>query len=587
VDLASPSGSRWWGRPAVFWTGTVLFVLIGLGAELRSLVRPDIGFLLYAAGRVLDGAKLYVDIVEINPPLIIALNIPPALLGRLFGVSAITVYRLGFGVVLCGALTVIWHVLGRAIPADRLELKRVCLLLSGFALFPMAAQDFGQREHLLLALVLPYLFSAAGRAGGRNPTSAEAIGIGTLVGVAMALKPHFLPLWIATEVFVRRSGKADRPWTPEGIVVGLVLVAYAAIVLFFTPEYLTLVLKLGALYNRFLHDSFFPLLATGPGASLVWVSLLTYAALRRHAGHSQVWDVLAIGVLTCFLGAALQQKGLRYHFYPAFALAVILLGVAATDLRLPVANFVQRIYRQLAITLAISAVLVVLVENLGQLVRSGPSREQADLDALVREVRRHAAGKSVFVMSYHIGSAFPLVNYSGVELASRFPHLWLLAAAYMDELKAGRPLRYRQPDAMPDAERYLNEAVLADLQRYQPAMLIVLRNARDLAENGYRRLDYLAYFGRDPRIGRILSGYERIGLTGEYALYRQVRPGEPRTGPAPAPELATQDVLRSDRGGLQLRIKDPAFLLRLIVFIAVLAAVLYSERRRPPRAIHV
>jgi hypothetical protein len=56
--------------------------VVGAGAELASVARSDIAFLLYAAGRVLDGARLYLDVVEINPPLIIALNLPAVLLAR-------------------------------------------------------------------------------------------------------------------------------------------------------------------------------------------------------------------------------------------------------------------------------------------------------------------------------------------------------------------------------------------------------------------------------------------------------------------------------------------------------------------------
>jgi hypothetical protein len=553
------------------------------------VARPDIGFLLYAAGRVLDGAKLYVDIVEINPPLILALNLPPALIARLLGISDILVYRLCFAVGLCGSLVLAWRALARALPAERLGLRRLLFLLLAFAIFPLAAQDFGQREHLLLALVVPYLLTAAGRIGGRGPTRAEAIVIGTLAGIALALKPHFLPLWVAVEIYARRTTKGTGARPPgenlESLAIGLVLVGYAAVVVLATPEYLQLILTLGALYNRFLNESFFHLLVTGPGASVVWLSLLTCVALWSHARHPHVWAVVAIGVVACFLGAALQQKGLRYHFYPSFALAVVLLGLAGVDLRLPLRSLVQRVYRTLALSLAITTVVVVTVENFGQLAGRGNSSEQADLDALVRQVREHAPGQSIFVMSYHIGSAFPLVNYSGARLASRFPHLWMLAASYMDELKADGPLRYRSPGMMTPGERYLNEAVLADLQSHRPRMLIVLRNARDLSENGYRRLDYLAYFGRDPRISRILARYQRVGLVGEYALYRRMSSGEARMGPPPAAERATQDVLRKDRQGLQLRIKDQAFLLRLFAFVFVLTGVLYAGRDRRPSAI--
>jgi len=61
------------------------------------------------------------------------------------------------------------------------------------------------------------------------------------------------------------------------------------------------------------------------------------------------------------------------------------------------------------------------------------------------------------VMSYHIGSTYPLINYSGVRSASRFPQLWILPAAYWDELHADAPLRFRDRAQMGPVERYLND----------------------------------------------------------------------------------------------------------------------------------
>ena len=104
-------------------------------------------------------------------------------------------------------------------------------------------------------------------------------------------------------------------------------------------------------------------------------------------------------------------------------------------------------------------------------------------------VRQEAAGGNIFVFSYHIGSTYPLVNYARVQSASRFPQLWILAAEYMDRLHAPGPLVYRRYSEMTPAERYLNEAVLEDLERGRPRLLLVLRNARDHPTNGYRRIE--------------------------------------------------------------------------------------------------
>jgi hypothetical protein len=183
-------------------------------------------------------------------------------------------------------------------------------------------------------------------------------------------------------------------------------------------------------------------------------------------------------------------------------------------------------------------------------------------------------------MSYHIGSTYPLVNYSGVPSASRFPQLWMVAAAYLDALKSDAPLVYHAPSAMSPAERYLNQAALTDLTTHRPKLLLVLRPARDLPVNGYRRINYLAYFGRDARFAPVLGRYQWLADVGDYAVYERVPDGQPRLGNAPSGAPGTQDVIRKDREGLQLRLSDPTFVLAALVFAAALAAALAREGQK-------
>jgi hypothetical protein len=556
-----------------------ILLLLGFGAELRSIARPDIGFLLDAASRLVDGATLYVDVVEINPPLIIVLNVPAVILGRLLGVSNILIYRLGVTLVLGSALFLSWRALGRAISQDAPELRDRLLVLMVAALFPLSGQDFGEREHLLLALVLPYLLSAAGRLEGRDPTRAEGLLLGGLTGVALALKPQFLPLWFAIEWYLWRHAPRRTALRPESVAIVGVLAVYGVAVIALTPQYLHMVALLGPLYGRFLYDSFLHLLVTGPGMALVWVALLAWVALRERARHPNLWVVLIIGILACTFGGAIQQKGLRYHFYPSFALALIAIGLFALDVRLPLRRAVQRVYWVVAATLAITGILVVATDNLGQLAGASSAADAAYW-RLVRTVREHARGGRVYVMSYHIGSAYPLINYSGVRSASRFPQLWILAASYYDQLRSGSPLHYRAPSSMAPAELYLNRAVREDLTIHRPQVLVILRSARDLAVNGFRRLDYVAYFGRDPAIADFLANFQRIGNIGEYALYERIPEGQARTSPPPAVEPATQDVLRQDQQSLQVRLGDPAFLRQAGVFFVVLLLVSVLGRQR-------
>src|SRR4029077_15530714 len=151
-----------------------------------------------------------------------------------------------------------------------------------------------------------------------------------------------------------------------------------------------------------------------------------------------------------------------------------------------------------------------------------------ELAELVRAVRAGAGGRAVGVLSYTMESSFPLVNYAGVELASRFPCMWPLAVSYWDPIEAGGPLRYHAVGEMAPVERYFLNAVREDLTTAQPRLLLVLRPARDAAINGQRRLHYVQYFGRDPELAALLAQYRLAGRQGEYLLYERREAGATR-----------------------------------------------------------
>jgi hypothetical protein len=558
-----------------------LLALPAIAAELRSILRPDVAFLLYAADRVLHGARLYRDVVEINPPLIVGLNLPPVLLAHLLHLQPALPYRIGVVLLAGASLWATNRLLVTLIPGAT-AVRRGLVLCSTLVLLPMAAVDFGEREHLALALLLPYAWLIASRACRVAVPSALSALLGVLAGLGLALKPYFLLVWVGLELYRRlRAGRVLGSATPESIAVLAVLLGYSVVVLLFTPEYLELAAVLGPAYSHFLYKPASELLVAAPGAPLVYLAVFTYAALRRSARYPEIWDALLIAGLGFFLAGVLQQKGLRYHFYPAFGLATLLLGVAAVDCTGPVTALARHTYR----IVALATVLTVAALSVGtaavRVVQSGWSRPaDVPFDRMVALVRRDAAGSSIFVFSHHIGSTFPLVNYAGVASASRFPHLWILAAEYLDRMGAPGPLRYRAEPEMSHAERYLNDAVYADLRRQAPALLLVLRNARDDPANGLRRFDYLAYFERQPRFAHLLAEYGFVEVLGEYLVFRRLHPGESPAGVPPAQRAALDVDLRSVAGA---PLYGGDTLVPLGVFLAVLALLGLREWRRPAR----
>lgn len=266
-------------------------------------------------------------------------------------------------------------------------------------------------------------------------------------------------------------------------------------------------------------------------------ALLAVLAARGRGRDADAHGIIVAAMLGSFLAGFAQEKDLRYHFYPAFALATLVLALLAA--RSAPQRISGRAYQAIARWLVAAIALVILgravVEALGG--TGTERRRRAEFQGLVEAVRSHARGEPVGILSYWMGSAFPLVNYAGVRLASRFACLWILPASYWDALRGERPIAYRRPSEMGAPERVLSRAVREDLLVAQPRVLLVLRPLPDEPPYGFRRLNYVAYFGRDSSLAEFFARYQWVSTEGGYDLYERVQPGGVRTGPPPSAEV--------------------------------------------------
>ena len=78
-------------RPVVA-TASMMLLLSVLAAVLfvmlRTPLKDDVAWLLYVARRWLAGRELYVDVVEVNPPLIVWISAIPIRIAGVLGIDA-------------------------------------------------------------------------------------------------------------------------------------------------------------------------------------------------------------------------------------------------------------------------------------------------------------------------------------------------------------------------------------------------------------------------------------------------------------------------------------------------------------------
>src|SRR3984893_3616175 len=116
----------------------------------------DVSWLLTVGERLLEGQRLYVDVIETNPPMAVLVYIPGIVIARAFGlpVEAGTDGRVFASI--CASLAIVTRILKNSAVVEGVNGGR----LATFAFFVLAIlpmETFGQREHIAPVELLPLL----------------------------------------------------------------------------------------------------------------------------------------------------------------------------------------------------------------------------------------------------------------------------------------------------------------------------------------------------------------------------------------------------------------------------------------------
>lgn len=449
-----------WLRQAPFVLGA-LTLACGLAANFFYTLNHDVSYLLYIAGRMLHGDTLYVDLPEINPPLIVWLNLPVAWLAQRLSVPDPQVLRVAL--LALGCLAVAWSGailrgwLARPMLVAWLAAALyVALLLPGYA--------FGQREHIALLCVLPYLVEAARRIDGRPVGRGNHLAVAALASLGMAIKPHFLLVALLVEGF---AWLRLRRLAPGCLLAALLLLAYLGAVLLFAPGYRDMLRLLAGGYWAhsggwlvFLRQPYF----------YATVALLGLAAAARVEART-LPRVLLLASGGFAAAALIQHKGWSYHWLPALSLAWLAFGLGiaqATRGRrwrgYPLAPLIVSAAVALAALMALAVAL-----GKGRLANPHPGQ----LAPLIREL----GGGPVIVFS-NFEAAFPLVTEPGIGSSTRFPTMTIVGAM--------------ERGGNADAIAWVRRSFAQDFYRKPPRLLLI-----ETQQDGRPIVDFVGYFGRD------------------------------------------------------------------------------------------
>jgi len=500
------------------------FVALPILWTLENLLPPlnfDVAAILEFSEQWLNGQRLYVDLVDVNPPLIFLLEMIPVLLERWFGLDA-TTWMAALTIVLAGLGLGLFYRIHLSVERRDLGFERVLVPLTAlFVLFVLPFEGFAQREHLVLIMALPYIQLAALRAQGREASRALGVIVAISAAIGIAIKPHFLPVAALVEFYVlgavglRRGLRDLVPWT-----MGLTWIVYLLYVFLVMPEYFTITLPLVLKFyasvgehsaiDLFGTRSFAPLAIGLAALGLIAIALVPSALLRV---------IVLFGIGSAFAALA-QAKGWSHHYYPLRAtliLAVAVLVATVLDRFVPADPAQRRAPLAIFVALLMGSAYLPAAMNLPPLKRY-QDFQNSDAWHLMSIVKRYAGRQPILVLSPGIEPHYPMINYAQARMAMDFQTMWALQGAY-NECEQDAPL-YRAPDDMGELEKKVYEGVAEDFADQRPA-LVILDTIPGIPRCHAEAFNYLDYFMRHPMFASEWRNYVKLTEYKRYIIYRR------------------------------------------------------------------
>jgi hypothetical protein len=516
----------------------VCVVAVLCGLLLKRQFGTDLGHdqvsYIFEAQRFLSGAEPYgPHLAETNPPVIIWFSAIPVLLAHALPISPEVLFRCLILAMLLGStawsITILRRGWTNAVFDNGvgLGLFACAILVAGFA---TGGYEFGQREHLLVLLVVPYIL-AVGSGTASTLWLAERCALGVAAGLAVWFKPHDILILIAVELLLAVNSRSlRRILAPEFVAFVLSTASIFALVLVATPLYCKQTLPL-------LFDTYWALgtsttlaLALTQKIYLVSVvaALVGFLLVRKRMHNPILFLALLVSSVAASVAFDLQHTEWRYHRYPHLALFILALAYLPIDLfalslsRL--ASDVLRLRRLALTSIAATAMVLVLVVARPGLITPVPYRSELD-----QMLDTYPPSTTVTVFSTGVPALASAYRHH-VNWGSRFAHMWMMPAIFQNELGGlppPAPFKRLSSGTLARLSALQRTQSAEDLNYWQPSIVIFERchPANPCQGMGDHTFSMLPWMLQGKDFAAAFSHYEQRAspFPSYYDLYVRVR----------------------------------------------------------------
>lgn len=484
------SGGRHDGSLA--WTVALSVSVCLLAFLWKTPINHDTAWYLVATAAWLDGAVLYEDIVEVNPPLNFYLTAPAVLLSDLSGTSLPQAQFAVISALLAGVLGWCWRLLPGHDPARRMLL----LLALASALTLPFLVSVAQREHVMILLMAPWVI------GKLSDTPNGEAGRAALAAIGLCLKPFFMLYPIALTLHEMATNRSWRPvFSRANLVFLFAGTVYMAGIAILHPQYFTEILPVARhVYGAYGLDTESVLRRFGVPGLILAVPLIVAVARREGSAALGRCAVLIAAATAIYL---VQWTGYRYQFFPIASFAMLGLGWMLFTPGLVLTRPIK--------FLTIIALALMTYKPLTRGPYSSTVTEVLSLELAFLDQGTRLMSFSTFLSA---GPSLALRN--DMVWTSRYPALWLVPGAVNG---LARPTCKTAPadcTSLAAIEARTREDILTDLIDNRPDVLVFDYSYGYIDAPGF---SWDGFLGADPRWRTILGEFELVRDARNYDIY--------------------------------------------------------------------
>jgi len=533
--------------PLVWFRYSRRLAIVSLGlmmaaSAFHSLSKPltislDCAVLLQCGQMLLEGQRLYVDIIEINPPMIMYISMIPACLAKISAAHPAPCFIFSIW-----TLTILTAVLcirvfdGIVEPSERAYVPPliVALGLADWMMSPISY--FGEREHIAVLLIMPFFLLRCVRQNNGSAAKYVAMSAGILAGIGCCIKPFFLLLPVMAELFwLGRSRDPKSLARVEIYCAMLVGVVYAVHFLFLPANsrqsYFDVLIPLTVQGYQAYNTDFLKVLTLDQvplvkPLSLTGVLLLALI-LRKRCSFLMPFVAWTLGGYIVFV---FQQKGFHYHSIPMRygmvmlsvleAMAVLLLlrtKLVRAQQKEPALDIVTILFGLCALASFVACACVIW-KFINESVHNYHLADTLNTPYIAQVLRNSSEGDAIFFFDTGGGYQYPLLVQLRRKPGSRFMDMSPFAMVKYVQTHAKTEERRRAANLL---EQQMLTQLAADLETRKTKLVFIPEQDWPLPAD----FSVFRYLEQQGFIRTALRNYKPISSTCEYRVYKRVSDG--------------------------------------------------------------